>query len=171
MTNDSVVHYVSNGNDKIITGSEYDATTVELADNNIYFASDNQIRRISYDSLSDIYDTGINATNVIATKNSKGMEALTFLDSDEDGARSVYVSYLRNGQYSNPVPIIAEGSRIKNYSVIYNADGTIGIAYNADGVDKVDISDTTEGSNGIVNGIYGHTDTVSYTHLEPTRPY
>ena len=158
MTNDSVVHYVSNGNDKIITGSEYDATTVELADNNIYFASDNQIRRISYDSLSDIYDTGINATNVIATKNSKGMEALTFLDSDEDGARSVYVSYLRNGQYSNPVPIIAEGSRIKNYSVIYNADGTIGIAYNADGVDKVDISDTTEGSNGIVNGIYGHTD-------------
>ena len=154
MTNDSVVHYVSNGNDKIITGSEYDATTVELADNNIYFASDNQIRRISYDSLSDIYDTGINATNVIATKNSKGMEALTFLDSDEDGARSVYVSYLRNGQYSNPVPIIAEGSRIKNYSVIYNADGTIGIAYNADVVNKVDISDTPEGSNGI----YGPTD-------------
>lgn len=128
-TKDGCVYYVKNGVKNKVGDASYNAEIVDFSDGMIYFSGGNRVYKVSAGNLSYIYDLGIETSNFSVLKNDSGAEVIMFLN--QNGFESnIYASYCRNGEYTSPVPVVADGSRVTNYSPVYHEDGTIGIAYN-----------------------------------------
>ena len=153
-TQDGCVYYIRNGVKSRIGDDYYNAEIVDFCNGMIYFSAGNRIYKAAANNISYIYDTGIETSNFSVLKSASGAEAITFLNLD--GFESnVYASYYRNGVYTSPVPVVADGSRVTNYSPVYNDDGTISIAYDEEEI--------------LENGdyIYGLTDMVIKKNVKP----
>jgi len=153
-TQDGTVYYVQNGKKTMIGDASYHAEIVDLCDNTVYFSGGNKVYKASGSQFSSVSDTGIQTDNFSVVKNTSGEEAV--LCCQQEGfVRGVSVSYCRNGAYTSPVPIISDGSKVTNFSPVYNNDGTISIAYNEEAL--------LTGSNDI----YGLTDMVVKKNIRP----
>ncbi len=153
-TQDGTVYYIKNGNKTMVGDQSYQAEIVAICDGILYFSGNSRIYKVSASNISRIYDTGIDTDNFSVFKNGSGGEAIIFLG--QNGFESnVYASYFNDGIYTSPVPLVSDGSRVTNYSAIYNDDGTISIAYNEDEILEA------------ADYIYGLTDMVVRKNVEP----
>ncbi len=153
-TEDGTVYYVQNSIKTMIGNASHHAEIVDICDDTIYFSGGNKVYKASGSDFSAIHDTGIETDNFSVIKSASGAEAIMFCAQD-GFERNLYVSYERNGAYTSPVPIVADNSKVTNYTPLYNSDGTISIAYNEEAL----LTDSAD--------IYGLTDMVIRKNIEP----
>ena len=153
-TEDGTVYYVQNSIKTMIGNASHHAEIVDICDDTIYFSGGNKVYKASGSDFSAIHDTGIETDNFSVIKSTSGAEAIMFCAQD-GFERNLYVSYERNGAYTSPVPIVADNSKVTNYTPLYNSDGTISIAYNEEAL----LTDSAD--------IYGLTDMVIRKNIEP----
>ncbi len=153
-TEDGTVYYVQNSIKTMIGNASHHAEIVDICDDTIYFSGGNKVYKASGSDFSAIHDTGIETDNFSVIKSTSGAEAIMFCAQD-GFERNLYVSYERNGAYTSPVPIVADNSKVTNYTPLYNSDGTISIAYNEEALLTVSAD------------IYGLTDMVIRKNIEP----
>lgn len=153
-TEDGTVYLVQNGKKTMVGNASHHAEIVDIFDDTLYFSGGNTVYKASGSDFSSIYDTEIETDNFSVVKTDSGAEAILFCRQD-GFVRNLYVSYYRDGSYTSPVPIVADESKVTNYTPIYNNDGTISIAYNEEAL----LTDSAD--------IYGLTDMVIRKNIEP----